>query len=122
MTELREQNCTEIVEGEGRQTDGRTDSPARSEQKNPSYFSVWKANLDRRELRNLFMEKKQKKEHIIKYVFLFLSTAQRKHISDKIILVTSTLAVQICARLTSASCQVTVLTYLLHGAESFLRT
>jgi hypothetical protein len=38
------------------------------------------------------MEKKQKKENIIKYVFLFLSTAQRKHVSDKIILVTSTLA------------------------------
>jgi hypothetical protein len=54
------------------------------------------------------MEKKQKKGNIIKYVFLFLSTAQRKHVSDKIILVTSTLAEQIFARLTSASCQVTV--------------
>jgi hypothetical protein len=89
MTELREESCTEIVEGEGRQTDRRKNKqPERSEQKNPSYFSVWKANLDRRELRNLFMEKKQKKENIIKYVFLFLSTAQRKHISDKTILVT----------------------------------
>jgi hypothetical protein len=109
MTELRDEICTEIVEGEGRQTDRRKNKqPARSEQKNPSYFSVWKANLDRRELRNLFMEKKQKKENIIKYVFLFLSTTQRKHISDKTILVTSTLARQICARLTSASCQVMV--------------
>jgi len=109
MTELREESCTEIVEGEGRQTDGRKNrQPARSEQKNPSYFSVWKANLDRRELRNLFMEKKQKKENIIKYVFLFLSTAQRKHISDKITLVSSTLAQQICATLTWVSCQVTV--------------
>jgi hypothetical protein len=41
------------------------------------------------------MEKKQKKENTIKYVFLFLSATQRKHISDKIILVTSTLAGQI---------------------------
>jgi len=105
MTELRDESCTEIVEGEGRQTDRQ---PARSEQKTPSYFSVWKANLDRREPRNLFMEKKQKKENIIKYVFLFLSTAQRKHISDKIILFSSTLAEQICARLILAFCPVTV--------------
>jgi len=41
------------------------------------------------------MEKKQKKGNVIKYVFLFLNTAQRKHVSDKIILVTSALAEQI---------------------------
>ena len=32
------------------------------------------------------MEKKQKKENTIKYVFLFLSVEQKKHVSDDIIL------------------------------------
>jgi hypothetical protein len=46
------------------------------------------------------MEKKQKKENTIKYVFLFLSAAQRKHISDKIILLDSVLREKIRDRLT----------------------